>query len=69
MVVVPTGKSEPELGVATTVGAEQLSVASGTVKLTAILVAVAVEFAGKVTTTLAGAVSLGGVLSTTVTIA
>ena len=60
-VVVPTGKTEPEAGLLTTVGTEQLSLAV-TVKLTA---AEHVPV-GALTVMFAGQAMLGGVLSMTV---
>ncbi len=63
-VVVPTGKTEPEATLVVTVGDEQLSVAVGAGKLTAI--DVAVVLAGRVTTMFAGQLRTGAVVSLTV---
>src|SRR4051794_8035083 len=62
-VVVPTEKTEPDAGVLATVTPGQLS-AAVTVKLTAMLVAV--ELSGRLTTTFAGQLIVGGVTSLTV---
>ena len=59
-VVVPTGKTEPDAGLLTTVGSEQLSLAV-TLKLTAVPVD-----PDALTVMLAGQTIAGGVLSITV---
>jgi hypothetical protein len=64
MIVVPTGNTDPEAALVVTVGAEQLSVAVGAGKFTAI--DVAELFDGRLRTIFAGQVSVGAVVSFTV---
>src|SRR6266496_4934056 len=63
-VEAPSGKTEPEAGEQTTVAAEQLSAALGVAKVT-----MAPADAVATAATLAGQMMVGGVSSTTVTVA
>lgn len=64
--VVPTGNTEPEATLVVTVGVEQLSVAVGVAKFTAM--DVAEVLGGSVTTIFAGQDKTGAVVSLTVTL-